>query len=1076
MANDSVQAEQLSPLQRSFLLIETLEAKIERLQYAKREPIAIVGMGCRFPGGVDNPASFWQLLRQGGDGVTEIPATRWDIDKYYDPDPDVPGKMYSRSGGFLEQVEQFDPQFFGISPREAVSIDPQHRLLLEVAWEALENAGYPVERDQGSSTGVFVGITLDDYGLIGKQAQAELQTQSPSVANPQFEIHGVTGSPSYAAAGRISYTFGFTGPAMAIDTACSSSLVAIHQACQSLRQQECEMALAGGVNLILLPDSMIATSKAKMLSFDGRCKTFDAVADGIGRGEGCGILVLKRLSDAQANGDRILATIRGSAVNQDGPSSGLTVPSGISQQAVMRQALKQAKLDPADISYVEAHGTGTPLGDPIELRSLAKVYGPGHSPESPLYISSAKTNISHVESAAGVAGVMRVILQLQHREIAPHLHLKTPTEHFNWQDVSVVVPDTVVPWEVQSGSRIGVVNSFGATGTNAHVIVQEAPQSVNTSPSPESSALPERSLHLLTLSAKSEAALKALANRYRQHLEHCQDSDLADICYSANTGRTPFKYRFALIASNLSDLGAQLDLLTTSEALELEPKFNVATPGLFPKVAFLFSGQGDHSVNMGRQLYETQPLFREILDNCDAILRSELKQPLIEILYPNSEIEPSDSEVKGLDQATDVQSALFALEYALAQLWIAWGIKPKVVMGHSLGEYVAACVAGVFSLEDGLKLVTERARLMQALPAGGVMVSLRCSVEQAKSVIDGQGVSHQVSVAAINGPASTVIAGSDFAVQTVVTQLEGDGITTKYLQVSHAFHSVLMQPMLANFEAVARQVTYSLPQTKLISCVTGQAITSEIATPEYWCRHILAPVNFAAGMETLSQEGCEVLVECGPKPTLLGMGRQCLSVDKGTWLPSLRPGYSDWQQMLTSLSELYLKGFTIDWVSFERDYPQRNQVTLPTYPFQRKPYWFDLPESVDAVPANGALNQSEQSPETTVSSPSSISGQTIPQEDTSKLPQENSIGELQLTESVGLSNNGWIAPPDQALETPLERLINQQIQTMSQLISQQLDVLKSQSVYQDSSEESPAFPTSESFPPTSSPLRPSMHN
>jgi acyl transferase domain-containing protein len=400
-------------------------------------------------------------------------------------------------------------------------------LLLEVTWEALENAGCIPQRNQGSPTGVFVGITLNDYGSIAKQARSDVSQ----------EAYGVTGSPSYAAAGRISYTFGFTGPCMAIDTACSSSLVAIHQACQSLRQQECQMAIAGGVNLILLPDSMIATAKAGMLSSDGRCKTFDATADGIGRGEGCGILVLKRLSDAQANGDNILAVIRGSAVNQDGPSSGLTVPNGASQQQVMGQALKMAQIEPAEVSYVEAHGTGTPLGDPIELRSLAKIYGSNRSQDNPLFIGSAKTNISHVETAAGVAGVIKVILQLQHQQIAPHLHLKNPTTHFNWEDFSVVVPTQVTPWRVQSGSRIGVVNSFGATGTNAHIVLAEAPLK------PENSSSLERNLHLLTLSTKTEPALKDLVESYQNWFEQNTDYKIADICYSANTGRAHFKHR-----------------------------------------------------------------------------------------------------------------------------------------------------------------------------------------------------------------------------------------------------------------------------------------------------------------------------------------------------------------------------------------------------------------------------------------------------------------------------------------------------------------------------------------------------
>ncbi|NEO71399.1 polyketide synthase, partial [Moorena sp. SIO3H5] len=514
MSNSPDQKEKLSASKQVLLALKEAKTRIEGLEYAKTEPIAVVGMACRFPGGADNPQKLWQLLSGGVDAITEIPPKRWKVDKYYDPNPETPGKMYTRFGGFLhENIEQFDPLFFGISEREAVSIDPQHRLLLEVSWEALENAGYIPHRLDNSLTGVFVGITNCEYDAIARKA-----------TETNVAPYAITGLPLNAAAGRLSYTLGLTGPSMAIDTACSSSLVAIHQACQSLRLQECQMALAGGVNLWLLPEGFISTCQAKMSSADGRCKTFDEEAEGTAWGEGCGILVLKRLSDAEAAKDNILAVIRGSAVNQDGPSSGFTVPNSSSQQQVIRQALKMAKVKPSQVSYIEAHGTATSLGDPIELRSLGAVFAEERSAQDPLMIGSIKTNIGHLASAAGISGVIKVILQIQHRQIVPHLHLKNPTRKFDWNNSPIVVATQGTTWEVKDRSRIAGVSSFGASGTNAHVILEEAPAQVKSS-----GDIPERPLHILSLSAKTPPALTELIKDYQQHLETNKEDSLADI-------------------------------------------------------------------------------------------------------------------------------------------------------------------------------------------------------------------------------------------------------------------------------------------------------------------------------------------------------------------------------------------------------------------------------------------------------------------------------------------------------------------------------------------------------------------
>ncbi|MBV8886873.1 MAG: type I polyketide synthase [Chroococcidiopsidaceae cyanobacterium CP_BM_RX_35] len=930
MNNISTKVDQLSSSQRLLLALDEAVEKLEAVERSKTEPIAIVGMRCRFPGGANDPETFWQLLINRVDAITKVPPERWNVDAYYDPNPDAPGKMSTRYGGFLQQVDQFDPQFFGISPREALRIDPQQRLLLEVSWEALENAGLIPNQQALNQTGVFIGITTNDYARL----------LMPSGDLSQIDAYYLTGNPFNAVAGRLSYTLGMQGPCMAIDTACSSSLVAVHLACQSLRNGECNHALAGGVNLILSPENTIALSHAKMLSPDGRCKTFDADADGIGRGEGCGILVLKRLSDAVKDGDNTLALIRGSAVNQDGTSSGFTVPNKAAQETLIRQALARAKVQPSEVDYVEAHGTGTSLGDPIEVRALGAVLGEGRSSELPLKIGAVKTNIGHLESAAGVASLIKVILSLQHQQIPPHLHFSKPSPYINWEQLHVSVTTEPMAWPAGGKRRIAGVSSFGASGINAHVVLEEAPK---LEPKTKST---ERSLHLLTLSAKTKEALKQLANRYEKYITDNPGLALKNICFAGNTGRGHFKHRLTVLASSATEVSEKLatfDLGQEAPGVELG-QWEGTTP---PKVAFLFTGQGSQYVGMGRQLYEQAPPFRAALDRCNEILRPLLGKPLLEVLYPATEGErgswrdrenftPSPPAL--LDETAYTQPALFALEYALFELWKSWGITPGVVMGHSVGEYVAACVAGVFSLEDGLKLIAARGRLIQALPPLGEMVALMAAPGVVAAAVAPYG--QQIAIAAHNGPSSVVISGEQQAVRAVCADLEAQGVKTKKLQVSHAFHSPLMAPMVTEFQQVASEVTYHVPQLKFISNLTGQLVSQEIASPEYWCRHILSPVQFAASMETLQQQGYEVFVEIGPKPTLLGMGRHCLPESGRLWLPSLRPGQEDWQQLLQSLAQLYVRGVTVDWTGFDRDY-QRQRVALPTYPFQRQRYWVE---------------------------------------------------------------------------------------------------------------------------------------
>jgi acyl transferase domain-containing protein/NADPH:quinone reductase-like Zn-dependent oxidoreductase/NADP-dependent 3-hydroxy acid dehydrogenase YdfG/acyl carrier protein len=927
---DKDKLEQLNSSQRILLALDEAVKKLKDVERAKTEAIAIVGLSCRFPGGVTNPEEFWQLLIDGVDAITEIPSQRWHLEDYYHPNPDTPGKMYSRYGGFLQQVDQFDAQFFGISPREAIKLDPQQRLLLEVTWEALENAGIIPQEQVNGQTGVFIGITTNDY--------ARLITPGGDLS--QIDPYYLTGNPLNAVAGRLSYTLGLHGPCMAVDTACSSSLVAVHLACQSLRNQECNRALAGGVNLILSPENNIGLSKAKVLSADGRCKTFDSEADGITRGEGCGVLVLKRLSDAVADGDRILALIRGSAVNQDGASSGFTVPNRNAQENLIRQTLTRANVKPEEVDYVEAHGTGTSLGDPIEVRALAAVLGAGRTAENPLKIGAVKTNIGHLESAAGIAGMIKVILSLQHQQIPPHLHLKQLNTHINWDELPVSVTTQATPWPMGNKQRLAGVSSFGASGTNAHVILAEAPTN-NSLSKPQNAKFIERPQHLLNLSAKTEKALRELVQRYINYLQSNPEKSLADICFTANTGRSHWKYRLGILAD--STMSALAQLTTWALGQDVPGVVLGEAESTSKKIAFLFTGQGSQYTGMGQKLYQTQAKFRQIIEQCDQILQPYLDKPLLEVLYP----QPGTNSP--IDNTAYTQVALFALEYALYQLWQSWGIKPDVVMGHSVGEYVAACVAGVFSLEDGLKLIAARGRLMQALPENGAMVAVMATAEQLQPLL--AAYKEKVAIAAVNGPQSLVISGEKSAISAITSQLETAGIKTKQLQVSHAFHSPLMQPMLADFLQVANEIKFAPPQMKLISNVTGQLATIEIATAEYWCRHILNPVEFAASMATLQQQKVAICVEIGPKPILLGMGRQCNLAVEGLWLPSLRSGQDDWQVMLLSLAQLHCHGVAVDWLLFDADY-SRVRLHLPTYPFQRQRFWI---ETVDVQQDRAAL-------------------------------------------------------------------------------------------------------------------------
>lgn len=930
----------MTPLKRALVVIEKLQKRVEELERAAHEPIAVIGLACRFPGGASDPAAYWEVLQAGVDAITEIPADRWSLDEFYDPQPGVPGKIYSRWGGFLDRVDLFDAALFKISPREASRMDPQQRILLEVAWETLESAAQDRDRLAGSRTGVFVGISSNDYSVI----------QQGDVT--RVDAYSGTGNAFSIAANRLSYAFDFQGPSVAVDTACSSSLVALHLACQSLRRRESDMALAGGVNVILAPELTIAFSHAHMMSADGRCKTFDASADGYVRGEGCGMVALKRLSDAQRDGDPILAVIYGTAINQDGRSNGLTAPNGLAQQRVIRDALADANLTPDQIDYVETHGTGTILGDPIEVQALGAVMR-DRPQDRPLAIGSVKTNIGHLEAAAGAASLIKVILSLQHEQIPPHLHLKQVNPHIPLDELPLTIPTVLRPWPRGERPRYAGISSFGFGGTNAHVIVGEAPAPAQTK-NPV-----DRPRHLAALAAKSSEALAELAGRHAAFLAQNPDLALADVAHTLNSGRTHFRQgvRLAAHAETTAQLAAQLAAFAAGREapglLSGQPR-----PAGSARIAFLFTGQGAQCAGMGRRLYATQPTFRQALDRCAAIfdaeaaLHGDQRRGLLDVIF-------GQPGAEGLiDETLYTQPALFALEYALAQLWMSWGVQPRAVMGHSVGEYVAATVAGVFSLEDGMRLIAERGRLMQSLPHNGDMAVIFAEPARVTAVLNG---SSQVSIAAVNGPTNVVISGLHEEVQAVAAKLQGEGVTTRLLTVSHAFHSPLMEPILERFEQRAREVNYRPPQLAIVSNLSGKLVAAGdplTYDASYWRRHVREAVQFDAGMLALAEAGCDVFIEIGPHPTLINMGKRCLgnagaggqAGDRNVpspahgrlWLASLHKESDDWQPLLDSLASLYTAGVPVDWAGFDKDYA-RARLTLPTYAFQRERYWFAEP-------------------------------------------------------------------------------------------------------------------------------------
>lgn len=870
--------------------------------YQANEPIAVIGMACRLPGGANSPEAFWELLQNGQHGIVDIPKSRWDSELHCHSNPEVAGKSYSRWGAFIDNVTDFDPAFFNISPREAEHMDPRQRLLLETAWEALEEAGIAANTVAGSQSGVFIGHMAGDYH--------SLMADNPEV----IDSYVSTGVLDSLLANRLSYALDLQGPSLSVDTACSSALTALYLACQSLRNQESELSLAGGINLMLTPEMHVMGAKAGILSPTGRCSTFSSDANGFVRGEGCGMLVLKRLSDAVRDEDPILAVIRGVAVNQDGRTNGIAAPNGYSQQRVIRQALKNAGVSASEVTYIEAHGTGTLVGDPIEVEALTEVYGQ-QSPQGDCFLGAVKTNIGHLEGAAGIASVIKMVLSLSKASIAPNINFRTINPHIHLEQTRFQLPLTSQSWSPALGKRYGAVSSFGIGGTNGHVIFEQAPTRRAEPATP-------RSHQLIALSAKNSTALGELAQRYQQHLETHPQTRLEDIAYTSTTGRSPLSHRVAMTATSTDNLLTQLKAFSPA-------KHTVAAAE--NTLVFMFTGQGSQYQSMGRELYASHDLFRETLNACDALLADELPISLLDVLFA----EQHDSAL--INQTVYTQPALFALEYALAKVWQSWGIQPDYVMGHSVGEYVAACLAGVFSLEDGLKLIAARARLMQALPDNGSMLAVLATESQLSPLLTPY--LDSLSIAAINGPQSLVISGDKDALQVLAEALITHTIDHKPLAVSHAFHSPLMAPMLDEFRAVAESISYAAPGIPFISNVTGQLETEVITTATYWVDHVIETVRFADGIQTLHALGCTVFLEVGPRPTLVGMGQLCVRGEQ-QWVSSLKAGSSDWQSLCDSVGKLYQQGVEIDWQGFHQGNAAQ-RISLPTYPFQRQYFWID---------------------------------------------------------------------------------------------------------------------------------------
>ncbi|MEU5052112.1 beta-ketoacyl synthase N-terminal-like domain-containing protein [Streptomyces sp. NPDC021096] len=968
---------------------------LQKLLLEKYEPIAVVGIGLRLPGGNNSLEEFTDFLRAGSSATVPVPTDRWEAGAFA-PGRGAKEAGSAQAGGFLDRIDLFDARFFNISPKGANWIDPQQRLVLETAWEALEHANIDPTALRGGNGGVYMGASNIDYAM-------ELE----GLGYDELDGNVAPGVSHAGVCGRLSYFLGWRGPSISIDTACSASLVALHYAVEGLRRGECDIALCGGVNAIHHPRTTMLFRDLEALAPDGRCKTFDDSADGYGRAEGCGVLVLKRMSDAKRDKDTVLALVRGTAVGQDGESAGLYVPNGLAQETVMRRALTAGALQSSDVQFVEAHGTGTPLGDPIEMGAISDVFAASHSAQRPVVVSSHKANIGHMEAAAGIGGVVKAVAQMREGAFFPHLGFTTPSTRIPWERLPVTVPAEAGPW--QAPTRRAVVNSFGFTGTIASAVLEEAPHPPVPDPATDPAAATDpapdaatgsgagsgadsggSAACLFTLSAKSERSLAGQIERYQKFLGRHLGLDVADLCYTANVGRAHFAHRLSGVVKDREGLERLLD--DGLDALTTRPGKDGGGPR---KVAFLFTGQGSQHVGMGAGLYRRHDVFRAVVDECDELFAPHLGRSIKAMMFGETdktgetsktgETGKSGAAVKAGGEAAEeihrtryTQPALFVLEYALARLWLSWGVRPSAMIGHSLGEIVAATVAGLFSLPDAVRLVAVRAALMDSVPAPGAMAAVRADAQTVAPLVEKY---PDLAIAALNAPSQVVVSGGRRALEELVGQLRRQDVMCKPLSVSQAFHSPLMAEIAEEFRAVLQTVEFREPELAFISNLTGEpARWRQISRPEYWVRHLTEPVDFMGGMRTLERRGPHVFVEIGPAGTLSALAKRCLPAKDQVWLTSLQPGVRDDSVLLKAVSRLYEQGLPVSWPAFHRG-STRRKVALPTYAFDRKRYWLPLtgrttpqaptPTPAPTAAAAGVAERDTDAPPPALSAPTS---------------------------------------------------------------------------------------------------------
>jgi acyl transferase domain-containing protein len=901
----------LNQLKEAVVAIRKLKGELQKEKASKKEPIAVIGMAMRFPGGVNNADDYWNLLEKGIDGITPVPVDRYNVEDLYDADPNAPGKITVKEGGFIKEIDQFDVSFFDISPVELESVDPQQRVLLEVTHEAFENAGIDVFKLVGTNTGVYMGVANNDY------QSKHFRSGDYKLINP----YSFTGATISANAGRISYLMGLQGPSITMDTACSSSLVSTHLAVKALRNQECDIAIAGGVNIIIEPEITIYFSTLNALSPEGRCKTFDNDANGFARAEGCGVVILKRLSDAQRDGDNILAVIKGTAVNQDGRSNGFTAPNVTAQEQLLKTALADANISPEEVGFIEAHGTGTKIGDPIEVEAIAKVYKSYKTKENPLLIGSVKSNIGHTEAAAGIAGMLKAILCLQHNQIPKNLHFKTPNELIHWDSLPIKVPTSLLPFSGYIG-----VSGFGVTGTNGHVILGKAPEAEEAV---EKTIANPADIFILPLSAKSKDALLALAKVYAQFIEE-NKFPLEDICATAALKRAHFEFRHTFTARNATNLIEQLKDFAASEQAS-DPVFEKED---FVKVAFVFPGQGAQWIEMGNALMLREPVFKAALEECNVAFKRFVEWDLFEEIN------------KPLEQIDVVQPVLVAIEIALAKWWQSKGIQPDVIIGHSMGEVAAAYIAGMLTIEDAANVICNRSKLMKTRSGLGVMGVTELTFDEATSAI--KGFEDKLSVAVTNSPSSTVLSGEESALLSVFAQLEAEGKFCRQIKVDVASHSTQMDPILESLRSAVSGVSPINSEVTFYSTALNKEVKGSELTADYWVKNLRNPVRFGEAIRAIAEDEKTLFIEMSPHPVLFNAIQENINfIQKQNEAKVIASFYREKDEcldLLSNLGEAFTAGYNIDW---KRVYaPSKSFVILPNYQWQRERFWFDELPSV----------------------------------------------------------------------------------------------------------------------------------